>query len=238
MADDKHLELDDISISYSESGSGGNLILLHGNSESKAIFRKYQSKYFADFHTFALDSRGHGKSLSDDDEYSIGKYSDDVIGFCEKLGIRKASVIGYSDGGNIALFLAKKRPDLFGKLVAISPNYLASGTTDGALRLFIAVNRIFLALRRIGIDTRKWIMRFKLMLTDIGLTENDMRSIRTSMRFLYAENDMVKEEHVREIASFVPGSTIRKIGRCNHLSILKSGEAIAEMREYLEEDHR
>jgi hypothetical protein len=71
------------------------------------------------------------------------------------------------------------------------------------------------------------------MLTDIGLTEDDMRSIRTSMRFLYAEKDMIKEDHVFKIASLVPGSTIRKIGRCSHISILKSPEAIVDMREYL-----
>jgi pimeloyl-ACP methyl ester carboxylesterase len=233
MSQGKYLELSDIKISYSEAGCGEVLLLLHGNSESKAIFRKYQSRYFSDFHTFALDSRGHGKSVSEDDEYTIEKYSEDVIAFCEKLGIAKASVIGYSDGGNIALFLAKKRPDLFPKLVAISPNYLASGTTDGALRLIRGVNDVFLALRKTGLEASRWIMRFRLMLMDIGLTEDDMRSIRTSMRFLYAEKDMIKEDHIREIASLVPGSTIRKIGRCSHISILKSLEAISDMRDYL-----
>jgi len=229
----KYLELDDIKISYSEAGGGPDLILLHGNSESKAIFKKYQTEYFKNFRTYALDSRGHGKSVSDDDEYSIERYSEDVIAFCERLGIRKAFVIGYSDGGNIALFLAKKRPDIFQRLVAISPNYLVSGTTDGALRLFDGINRVFLALRRIGFDTSRWIMRFRLMLTDIGLTEDDMRSIAASVRFLYAEKDMIKEDHIKEMASFVPGSTIRKIARSTHISIIKNAEAIADMRAYL-----
>jgi pimeloyl-ACP methyl ester carboxylesterase len=233
MPQDKYLELSDIKVSYSESGSGEPLLLLHGNSESKAIFREYQARHFGDFRTYAIDSRGHGKSVSEDEEYAIEKYSEDVIAFCGRLGIKKAFVIGYSDGGNIALFLAKKRPDLFPKLVAISPNYLVSGTTDGALRLFRAVNGIFLALGRIGFNTKKWVMRFRLMLTDIGLTEEDMRSIRTSVRFLYAERDMIKEDHVREMASFVPGSSIRKIAGCTHLSILKSREAIDDMRKYI-----
>jgi pimeloyl-ACP methyl ester carboxylesterase len=232
---EKYLDLDDIRISYTEAGRGPTLLLLHGNSESKAIFRAWQSKYFIDFHTFALDSRGHGKSVSKDDSLSIEQFSEDVIGFCEKLGIKKAYVIGYSDGGNIALFLAKKRPDLFPKLVAISPNYLVSGTEDSALRLFIRINQVLLALQKIGFDTRKWIMRFALMLSDIGLTEEDLRSIATNMRFLYAEKDMIKETHIREIASFVPRSSIRKIPGCTHLSIVKKREAIDDMLAYLKE---
>ena len=48
----KYLELTDIKIAYREYGEGPNLILLHGNSGSKSMFRDYQLKYFRDFHTF------------------------------------------------------------------------------------------------------------------------------------------------------------------------------------------
>ena len=64
------------------------------------------------------------------EELTIEKFSEDVIAFCNRKGIQQAFVIGYSDGGNIALFLAKKAPKLFPRIVAISPNTLANGTKN------------------------------------------------------------------------------------------------------------
>ena len=132
----EYVQLPDVRIAYRQSGRGPALLLLHGNSASKSMFAKYQQVHFPMFHTFSIDSRGHGDTVSEDEAYTIGQYADDAIAFCGALGISKASVIGYSDGGNIALHLAQKAPETFPKLVAISPNTLASGTTEGALRLF------------------------------------------------------------------------------------------------------
>lgn len=224
----KFQKLSDIEIAYTECGEGPALILLHGNSENKRVFQEYQTRHFAAYHAYALDSRGHGESISEDASYSIEQYSEDVIAFCKARGIAKARVIGYSDGGNIALFLALKAPELFDRLVAVSPNYLASGTVDGWLNLFRAFHRLFLVL-----GMRKSAMRFELMLNDIGLTREDLASIRTEVAVLYAEDDMIKEEHILDIAHSIPGSVLRKIDGCSHLSILKKAAAIDFMKDYL-----
>jgi pimeloyl-ACP methyl ester carboxylesterase len=227
------LEVEDVKIAYREYGSGLNLILLHGNSGRKEMFSKYQLEYFKDFHTIALDSRGHGQTVSQDTRLSIEQISLDVIGFCRARGIRRAYVIGYSDGGNIALFLAKKEPGLFPRIVAISPNYLVSGTTDDSLRMIRRFASLFRALGRLGLPTRKALMRFELMLDDIGLTDKDLRSIRTGLQILYAEHDMIKEDHILEMGSLIPGATVRKIAGCSHLTIVSRQAAIQAMREYL-----
>ena len=229
----RYLDLDDIRIAYCEHGSGDTLILLHGNSESKKLFTKYQIDHFADFHTIALDSRGHGQSKSNDDQIGIEKISDDVIRFCASRGIARASVIGYSDGGNIALFLAKNAPQTFHKVVAISPNYLVSGTTDSALKLFQWAANVLRILARLRLPTRRALMRFDLMLKDIGLTDQDLRKIRTKMRILYAEHDMIKEEHILDIAHLIPGATVRRVEDCNHMTILHREDTLEDIRTYL-----
>jgi pimeloyl-ACP methyl ester carboxylesterase len=226
-------ELGDVKIAFCEAGEGPALILLHGNSESKAIFARYQQEDFKDFHTLALDSRGHGESVSEDESYSIEQYSQDVIRFCKARGITRAFVIGYSDGGNIALFLAQKEPALFPKIAAISPNYLVSGTTDGALLLMKIVAGTLRLLGRLGLRTRKALAKIDLMLTDIGITDEELGSIRTSVRILYAEKDLIKEQHILQMGRLIPGAAVRKIAGCNHLNILHKPEAIRDMREYL-----
>jgi hypothetical protein len=57
--------------------------------------------------------------------------------------------------------------------------------------------------------------------------------VQTSLRLLYAEHDMIKEEHILEIGRLVPGSSVKKVMKCNHLSIPYQPEAIADMRAYL-----
>lgn len=229
----QYQDLGDVRLAYCEHGAGQALILLHGNSESKSIFSGYQQVHFSGFHTIAVDSRGHGETISSDACYSIRQYSEDVIRLCRARGITQASVIGYSDGGNIALFLASREPKIFTRIVAISPNYLVSGTTDGALRLIRVVAKLLRVLGRLGLPTRKAILRFDLMLNDIGLTAAELSCIQTSLRILYAEHDLIKEEHIQEIGRLVPGATIKKIAGCNHLTIFSRQEAIEDMRSYL-----
>jgi pimeloyl-ACP methyl ester carboxylesterase len=228
----EYQDLGEVKIAYCEAGSGPALLLLHGNSESKALFAKYQQEHFRDFRTLAPDSRGHGETISQDERYSIGQYAEDVIAFCRAKGIERAFVVGYSDGGNIALFLAQKAPELFPQIVAISPNYLASGTVAGWLRTFQVMAGILRILGKLGFSTHKALLRFDLMLTDIGITAQELGSIRTRVRILYAEKDMIKEEHILEMGRLIPGAEVRKIGRCNHMSILEKHEAVDDIHKY------
>jgi phosphatidylglycerol lysyltransferase len=227
------VHIGDARIAYREHGAGTALILLHGNSQSKKIFERYQTAHFPDFRTFAVDSRGHGESESEDSSYSIEQYSDDIIALCATKGIRTASVIGYSDGGNIGLFLAVKAPDVFKKIVTISPNYLVSGLKQYAIVMIRAVVKIMTTLGTLGINTKKTIMRMELMLRDIGVTDDDLSSIRTSVHILYAQNDLIREEHIERIAALIPNAMLTRVDRCNHLTILDKREAIDSMRRYL-----
>jgi pimeloyl-ACP methyl ester carboxylesterase len=224
----RYQRLSGATIAYTECGEGPPLVLLHGNSESKRLFKRYQLEHFRDFHTFALDSRGHGETVGDADDLSIELISRDVIEFCRAKGLSKARVIGYSDGGNVALFLAANAPDLFDRIVAISPNRLASGTVDAWLRLFRAMHALF------GIiGAKRQRRRFDLMLTDIGLSKERLNSIRTKVELIYAGKDMIKEGHILDIHRDIPGSSICKIETASHLSIVENAQAIEEMRGFL-----
>ncbi len=229
----EYVELPDARIAYRQSGTGPIVLLLHGNSSSKEAFSKYQSIHFPMFHTLAIDSRGHGETVSKDDAYSINQYADDVIALCQAKGFAGVYVIGYSDGGNIALLLAKKAPGTFKRLVAISPNYLASGITDGVLSLMRTTAKVFGFLGKLGLATRKAIMRLDLMLNDIGITAEELAGIRTNVRILYAEHDLIKEEHILEIGRLIPNAGIRKIGRSNHITIFENPETISDISEFL-----
>jgi pimeloyl-ACP methyl ester carboxylesterase len=229
----EYLQLKDIHLAYCQNGSGKNLILLHGNSGSKKYFANYQLKYFSEFNSFAIDSRGHGQSVSNDRELSYEQMSLDIVDFCKAKGIEEASVIGYSDGGNLALWLAVKAPQIFDQVVAISPNTLASGADENSIRFVQNFIKRRKWLMHISPKIRKQVMRFNLMLTDSGITDELLTKIRTKVMILYAEQDMIREEHILDIASKIPGCALKKIGGCTHFDIAYQEEAISEMQKFL-----
>ena len=229
----QYVDLPDLKMAYCEAGSGEKLLFLHGNSESKEIFLRYQLEHFKDYQTFALDSRGHGQSRSRDLTLTIPQMSQDVIRFCAAKGIHKTHLVGYSDGGNIALLLAKNAPQLFDRVVAIAPNYLASGTDEKTLKQFTRKARFWKILSRLGLTTRNVVMRYDLMLNDIGISAEELRSIQTGMKILYAEQEMIRTEHIREIAGLVPNSELEMIPGCTHMNILQHPRTAIAIREYL-----
>lgn len=229
----EYVELADIKVAYHQYGSGPVLLLLHGNSGNKDHFKKYQLEHFKEYHTIAIDSRGHGETVSDDQCYTIDQFSDDVIKFCEQLGIEKAYAIGYSDGGNIGLFLSHKAPHIFEKVVAISPNYRVDGMTDAALRLLKSILGLFNFLRKLGFNTEKNIMRFQMMFEELGLSDVDLQSIQSEMKILYAQKDMIKEEHILQMGRLIPNALVKKIEKCNHLNILQKHQTIEQIKKFL-----
>ncbi len=227
------IRVDDIQIAYTQYGQGQVLLLLHGNTQSKSIFKRYQTKYFPMFHTIALDSRGHGQSKSIDREYTFDQYSDDIISFCKAMGIHEAYVIGYSDGGNTCLLLASKAPELFTRLIAISPNYLLDGIAAYETFFVKLFQRILLFLIHRGINLKHLYMQIDLTLRDICITEEELSSIRTRMMILHAQWDSVKEDHLKKMADLIPNSVLEKVKGTNHWTIFSNKRAIEVMRNFL-----
>lgn len=76
-------------------------------------------------------------------------------------------------------------------------------------------------------------MRFELMLTDTGITDEDLQNIKTNTMILYAENDLITEEHILQISGQIPDCQVRKINNCNHFTIPFLSETIRTIQDYL-----
>jgi 2-(acetamidomethylene)succinate hydrolase len=96
---------------YEWSGSGTNLVLLHGSS-SYGLQWEWVADHLSDqFHVFALDQRGHGDSGRPDGEYSAEEYAEDVHQFVSALGLGRIVIGGNSLGGRVAQVFAADYPD-------------------------------------------------------------------------------------------------------------------------------
>ena len=226
-------QLADIKMAFWQHGSGKALVMLHGNSGSKKTFSKYLLEHFTDFQGFALDSRGHGQSQSRDTHLSYEQQSLDVIAFCKAKGLQDVSVIGYSDGGILGLWLAVKAPEIFSKIVSISPNTVASASTEGFMQFLTKTLRTLNFFKKLGFPVKKQIMRFQLMQTDSGIRDEDLKGIKTKVMIIYAEKDMVAEDHITHIAKLIPGCKLEKVMDCTHMTVPHQAETLRIMHAFL-----
>ena len=121
----------DIELYYTEKGKGEPLLLLHGNGDSGEYFSNQIDVFAKSYHVYAIDTRGHGKSPRGTAPFTIRQFADDLRDFMDGLGIEKAHILGFSDGGNIAMIFAMKYPERVDRLILNGANLNAKGVKRG-----------------------------------------------------------------------------------------------------------
>lgn len=112
-----------LQIYYRESGHGQPLVLLHGGTATSGSWSAHLPTFAERFRVLAPDSRGHGKTDNPTGQLSYQLMAHDVAAFIEALGLEKPLVLGYSDGGQIALELGISYPELTAGLVVGAASY-------------------------------------------------------------------------------------------------------------------
>jgi valacyclovir hydrolase len=112
------------SLHYEDTGAGLPLIVIHGLLGTARDHFGDLIEWLAaqGFRVLGPSMRGYGQSLPKPRDFPYDFYhrdADDLIAFMDKLGIRKAHIIGYSDGGEIALVAAGKYPDRCRSVITI-----------------------------------------------------------------------------------------------------------------------
>ena len=70
----------------------------------------------------AVDTRGHGRSPRGRGTFTLERFADDLKGFLDRRGLRRIILLGFSDGGNIALIFALKYPGYVDRLILNGAN--------------------------------------------------------------------------------------------------------------------
>ncbi|MGE3171186.1 MAG: alpha/beta fold hydrolase [Planctomycetota bacterium] len=118
------------------AGTGPDVVLLHGLGDSSLTWHRIEEPLRAAGHRVTvLDALGAGRSDKPDGPYAIEAHVDRLARACDALGIERATLVGNSLGGSVALRFAMRFPDRVRALVLISPGaYPQRGWTDGFLR--------------------------------------------------------------------------------------------------------
>ena len=114
--------------SYEWENDGEAVVLLHGGLSKTASWDYLMVPPLEDdFHVFAYDRTAHGFTGDRQGSLHFEFQTQEAIAYLEDIVKEPAHLIGWSDGGNIALMVAIQRPDLVKSIVAIGANYHFSG---------------------------------------------------------------------------------------------------------------
>lgn len=94
------------------------LIVLHGLLGSSRNWQSTGADLAARFRVYALDLRNHGRSPHDDD-MTFEAMAADVLGWMDEHQLAKASIVGHSMGGKVAMLLACRHPERVERLVVV-----------------------------------------------------------------------------------------------------------------------
>jgi pimeloyl-ACP methyl ester carboxylesterase len=130
---------DGVALYYEDDGQGDPPILLvHGWCCDHTYFAPQFERYQREHRVVAVDLRGHGRSDTPEQDYTMAGFADDLAWLCAELGLTRPVVIGHSMGGVIALELAARHPDLPSAVVAVDSPLLPPQALSGAIAEVVA----------------------------------------------------------------------------------------------------
>lgn len=200
--------MSDIRLHYKEKGEGQPFILLHGNGESCDYFEHQIDCFSADYHVIALDTRGHGKSPRGDKPFTIKQFAEDLHDFMDVKGIEKAILLGFSDGGNIALTFALKYPERVEKLILNGANLFPSGVKPRYQWPIEIGFRIVKRFARKSEKAKKNAEMLGLMVNEPNIAPAELARLEMPVLVVAGTKDMIKESHTRLIYNSLPNAQL------------------------------
>lgn len=120
MSELKFLELHGDRVAFRDQGEGEVLLLIHGMAGSSETWRSVIPPLAKKFRVIAPDLLGHGESAKLRTDYSLGAFAVWLRDFLDELGVSRATVIGHSLGGGVAMQFVYQHPDYAQRLILIS----------------------------------------------------------------------------------------------------------------------
>ena len=213
----------DIKHFYIEKGQGETMILLHGNGEDCTYFKNQIDVFANQYHVYALDTRGHGKTPRGKSPFTIRQFAEDLLGFMNERQIEKADILGFSDGGNIAMVFAIHFPDRVNRLILNGANLNTAGVkriTQIPIEIGYHLARKF---SRKSDKAQANAEMLGLMVNEPDVSASELSKIKAKTLVIAGTNDMIREEHTKLIAKSIEGAELAFI-RGNHFIANKKPE--------------
>lgn len=224
-----------IKIWYATFGRGEPVVMLHGGLANSSYWGHQVRALQKHYQVIVMDSRGHGRSTRNDQAYSYDLMASDVLALMDHLAIRKAAIVGWSDGAIIGLDIAMHHPERVSRLFAFAANSDPSGVAD------IAKSDVFNAyIARAGEEYKRlsptpgeykaFVDQItKMWETQPNWTDADLAKIKVPTWIVDADHDeAIKRENTEFMAAHIPGAGLLIQPNVSHFSFMQDPEKFTD----------
>ncbi|TDC86075.1 alpha/beta hydrolase [Actinomadura sp. 7K507] len=208
---DGHLAINGLSLYHEVFGELGEattspLLLIPGSFMGTGSMKSWVSAFAGERTVIVFDQQGHGRTPDTPRSMSYEQFADDAAALLRALKVERADVMGYSQGGGVALQLALRHPALVGKLVSLSATYRKDGWYPAALEGIEGLNAaafagtaVEKAFKEHTPDTTAfdaYLEKMKVLgINDQNISDAQMRSISARTMVIAGDADGVQPEH-------------------------------------------
>ena len=226
---------------YEWDHDGEAVVLLHGGLSKTSSWDYLMVPPLEDeFHVFAYDRTGHGFTGDQPGSLHFEFQCQEAIAYLEDVVKEPAHLIGYSDGGIIALMVAIKRPELVKSIVAIGANYHYSAPLKDFLEARVS-EEDQAEYNLISPDAPHTLLEKTIRMNEIWKTEPDISlseiaSIQCPVLVMAGDDDVIAHDHTISLYEALPLGQLAIIPGTSH-GLVKEKPAllIAVIMQFLED---
>ncbi len=228
-AEGQTAKINGVDIYYEVYGKGDPVFLLHSGLGNGTYFAYQIPVLAAKYQLIVMDSRGHGRSSFDERPISYELMASDVLGLMDHLGIQKADIVGWSDGGIIGLEIAIHHPERLNKVVAYGANFDPTG-----VRLDVGQNARFNAFierdaedyQKLSPHPERWEEFLdnisNMWATEPNYTEDQLKAITTPFLILDGEEEeAIDLNQTKLMALLIPRAKLKLIPGTGHFAMFE-----------------
>ena len=214
---------------YATFGTGPAVILLHGGLGNAGNWgHQIQPLRDAGYRVVVIDTRGHGRSTRDDQNYTYQLLASDLLAVMDSLDIATAALVGWSDGACTALILADQHPARVTGVMFFACNMDPSGTlpfvpTPVVGNCFTRHKADYAALSATPDDFDAFVEAVGTMQrTEPNYSAADLARIAVPVTVVHSAGDeFIKPEHAAYLAATIPGASLVTLPDVTHFAPLQ-----------------
>ena len=200
------------------------LILLHGNGEDHTYFVKQIPAFSPHFRLVLMDTRGQGQSTGGDGELNFSVFAADLLALMDHLQIAKAHLLGFSDGGNLALTFALAHPERVQSLILNGANLEPGGVKLSTQLPIVLGYGCCRLLSPFSHKARQNGALLGLMVNHPHIPPQALAALTMPALVIVGERDMIRDRHSQFIARSLPNAQFVRIPGGDHFCAAKCPE--------------